>query len=242
MSKKLGKKFAVFDIDGTLIRWQLYHALVEALVRNGSINEKIFAEVKNARMEWKKRAHTKAYRDYEDALVQAFLKALPNIKPSQFEQAAQEAFDEYKDQVYTFTRELIPFLKSKDYTILAISGSQTQTVAKIAEYYGFDDFVGSELEIKNGKFTGKNITPYGKKDQILKKLIEKHCLSLSGSLAVGDSESDIAMLEMVEQPIVFNPTSELFKVAKEHKWPIIVERKNVVYKLDPSDNDGYVLA
>src|SRR3546814_11785501 len=28
------KKFAVFDIDGTLIRWQLYHAVVETVAKD----------------------------------------------------------------------------------------------------------------------------------------------------------------------------------------------------------------
>ncbi len=236
------KKFAVFDIDGTLIRWQLYHALVDKLVAQGAIDESIFLRVKQARMDWKRRAHTESYNNYEHALVETFLSALPNVTPKQFEQAVDTTFEEYKDQVYTFTRELVPYLKSKDYRVLAISGSQTQIVAKIAAHYGFDDCVGSELEIKKGKFTGKSISPFGKKDQILKTLIKKHQLSVKDSVAVGDSESDISMLKMVEQPIVFNPTSKLFKVAKGQKWPIMIERKSVVYKLAPDGNDGYVLA
>lgn len=238
----MSKKFAVFDIDGTLVRWQLYHALVDGLVKKGLIDESIFSNVKQARMEWKKRAHVEAYDQYEDALVQTFLKELPKITPEQFTAVAEETFEEYKDQVYTFTRELIKFLKAQDYTVLAISGSQKEIVSMIAEHYGFNDCVGSELEIKKGKFTGKAISPFGKKDQILKVLAKKHKLSLKGSVAVGDSESDIAMLKMVEQPIVFNPTSGLFTVAKDNNWRIVIERKNVIYKLDPSENDGYVLA
>ena len=236
------KKFAVFDIDGTLIRWQLYHALVDSLVKQGLIKPPEFEKVHAGRMEWKKRAHGTAYHEYENIVVQTFLNALPKITPAQFESACQETFEEYKDQVYTFTRELVPFLKKGGYTVLAISGSQNQIVKKIADYYGFDDYAGSELEQKNSKFTGKNISPFGKKDQILKTLIKKHKLSMEGSVAVGDSEGDIAMLEMVEQPIAFNPTSDLFKIAKENKWPIMIERKNVVYKLEPSEKDGYILA
>lgn len=234
------KRFAVFDIDGTLVRWQLYHALVDNLVKAKLIDESIFSDVKQARMEWKKRAHVEAYDQYEDVLVQTFLKELPNITPEQFTLAAQETFEEYKDQVYTFTRELVKFLKTQGYTVLAISGSQKEIVSMIAEHYGFDDCVGSELEQKNGKFTGKAISPFGKKDQILKSLIKKHKLGLQGSVAVGDSESDIAMLKMVEQPIVFNPTSGLFKTAKDNNWRIVIERKNVVYKLEPNaeDKDG----
>jgi len=39
------------------------------------------------------------------------------------------------------------------------------------------------------------------------------------------------MLEMVERPICFNPNQKLFEAAKRHDWPIVVERKDVVYEL-----------
>jgi phosphoserine phosphatase len=66
---------------------------------------------------------------------------------------------------------------------------------------------------------------------VLKRLITKHGLVWQDSVAVGDSGSDIAMLEAVEQPIAFNPDQKLFKAARERGWPIVVERKDVVYEL-----------
>ena len=68
----------------------------------------------------------------------------------------------------------------------------------------------------------------------------KHGASWHDSIAVGDSPSDIAMLELVEKPIAFNPTGDLYELALEKKWPIIVERKNVVYDLRPH-GDHYLL-
>jgi phosphoserine phosphatase len=40
------------------------------------------------------------------------------------------------------------------------------------------------------------------------------------------------MLEMVERPIAFNPNRELFDYARAHAWPVVIERKNMVYKLE----------
>jgi phosphoserine phosphatase len=78
------------------------------------------------------------------------------------------------------------------------------------------------------------------KDIVLQGLIDKHGLTTSGSIAVGDSESDIAMLAAVEQPIAFNPTRGLFAEATSRGWQIVVERKNVVYDLNQSGG-GYML-
>ena len=49
------------------------------------------------------------------------------------------------------------------------------------------------------------------------------------------------MLDIVEHPVAFNPDKGLYEAAVSHHWPIVVERKNVVYELKP-DKDGYRLA
>jgi phosphoserine phosphatase len=59
--------------------------------------------------------------------------------------------------------------------------------------------------------------------------------------AIGDTASDIGMLELAENPIAFNPSRELFEAAKERGWQVVVERKDVVYHLKP-DKDRYYIS
>ena len=80
----------------------------------------------------------------------------------------------------------------------------------------------------------------GRKDELLRELMARHNVAITDSIAVGDSEGDIAMLELVENPIAFNPTKGLLQVAKNNAWDIIIERKNVVYKLRASDGQYYL--
>ena len=225
------RPLAVFDIDGTLIRWQLYHAIADTLVHLGFINTSTFQTAKDARMQWKRRSHPEAFKDYERTLVKIVDGALIHLSIKQYQIAVSGVFDEYKDQVYAFTRDLIKDLKAKNYLLLAISGSQDEIVEKIAAYWGFDDFVGSTLVQKNGKFTGEKIVRGFNKHKILAELVAKHGLSYKNSIGVGDSDGDISMLEMTEQPIAFNPEQKLFEFAKSRGWKIVIERKNVVYKL-----------
>ena len=56
MAKQSGRPFAVFDIDGTLIRWQLYHAIADALAKKGLIDAKTYSAIPGPPIEWKKRA------------------------------------------------------------------------------------------------------------------------------------------------------------------------------------------
>jgi phosphoserine phosphatase len=72
-------------------------------------------------------------------------------------------------------------------------------------------------------------------------MVQKHGLGYNDSVAVGDSEGDITMLEAVSKPIAFNPTQALFDHAKTKGWEIVIERKNVIYRLENRDG-SYILA
>lgn len=232
----MSRKFAAFDIDGTLIRWQLYHAVADELARRGHLDPIAYDQVREARRTWKKRANNHSFDDYELALVRAYDGAITNIPVSEVEQAFQAVLNEYKDQVYTYTRDLIQQLKEQNYLLFAISGSQKELVEKLADYYGFDDCGGSVYEVSNGQYTGNaEALRSSKKPEYLKQLVAKHGASWQGSIAVGDSESDIPMLSIVERPLAFNPTAELFSHAKKSGWQIVVERKNVQYLLKPDE-------
>ncbi len=227
----MNQPFAVFDIDGTVIRWQLYHAMVDALLRQGYIDASRFEAVRVARMSWKRRVGSDSFNEYEHELVQVFDEALKGLPVNMLEMAAQTVFGEYKEQVYAYTRDLIRDLKAKNYLLLVISGSPSLIIKKLTDYYEFDDFAATDYPQKNGYFTGEKNLTIGRKGELLQGLIDKHHLETVGSIGVGDSEGDIAMLALCERPIAFNPSRGLLEHAQNHKWEIVVERKNVIYTM-----------
>jgi HAD superfamily hydrolase (TIGR01490 family) len=226
------RPFAVFDIDGTVIRWQLYHAIGDQLAKAGLVKNNEFSRVRRARMNWKKRNSEDSFKEYEETLVTVFDEALKGISLAEFKQAVGKVFDDYKEQVYTYTRDLIEELRSKDYILFALSGSPDFIVDLFAKFYDFDDYAGTVYTIKEGRFTGKSNVAVGQKAVLLELLIKKHNLNYSGSVGVGDSESDIPVLELCDRPIAFNPTKGLFEYAKQAGWQVVLERKNVIYKLE----------
>lgn len=243
MSKRQpSRPFAVFDIDGTLIRWQLYHAVADKLAKQGVLDAAAFAAVRASRMEWKNRAGEESFNAYERQLVALINGAISGLSVAELEKAYDEVITEYKDQVYTYTRDLIESLRQQNYLLFVISGSQSEIVKLLAEHYRFDDFGGTVYEQKDGRFTGKSLPLRDeRKPEYLKELVKRHNAAWHGSIGVGDSESDIPMLSLVEQPIAFNPSKKLFQYAYGQGWKVVVERKNMVYELEPKDG-SYVLA
>lgn len=234
------KRFAVFDIDGTLIRWQLYHVIVDRLAKQGFLGKDSYEKIKQARMNWKKRVSSESFTVYERELITSYEEAFTKLPTEEFDKLIEVIIEEYKDQVYTYTRELIKKLKQQNYFLLAISGSHHELIEKLAKYYDFNDFIGSKYARKDGKFSGSAYIPSLNKAEALQKFVKKHQLTYKDSFAIGDSNSDIPMLMQVEKPIAFNPNSDLFSAAKENRWDVVIERKNMIYKLKPK-GDTYEL-
>ena len=235
------RRFAVFDIDGTLIRWQLYHAVVDRLAKKGHLGLDAHERIHQERMTWKRREHNDAFNKYEHYIIERYEAAIEKLDSSVFDDIVKEVANEYKDQVYTYTRSLIKTLKDQDYCLLAVSGSHHELVEIVAKQHGFDDWVGTDYERQAGRFTGKRFIASHDKRQVLEDLTKKHGLSYKDSYAIGDSQSDAAMLELVTNPIAFNPDQKLFQYAHKRHWPVVVERKNMVYELQYK-HDTYVLA
>lgn len=234
------RRFAVFDIDGTVIRWQLYHSIVSELAKREHLSNDASDKISQARMTWKNRSNTESYSAYEKVLVETYYGAIHNVKVDDFESIVDHVFEEYKDQVYTYTRDLLGKLKAEGYLLFTISGSHHEIIEKLAHYYGFDDYVGNLHERDDETFTGNYTGTVHRKGEILTHLVNKHNATFEGSIAVGDSESDIAMFELVENPIVFNPTRGLFAHAKKSGWQVVVERKNMIFELQ-NEHGQYIL-
>ena len=234
-------KFAAFDIDGTLFRWQLFHELVFALKEMGCFDDETSKGLDEAFLAW--RGWKMPFDDYEMYVVRAIENNLASIPPSGFDRAAKQIVERSGHKVYKYTRDLITTLKKDGYHVIAISGSQQEIIEPFAELYGFDGCIGALYERKDGMFTGKKLRHIpGNKATLLKEYADKHTLDFADSVAVGDSAGDIPMLEIVENPIAFNPAHDLLEHATSRGWRIVIERKNVAYELQKGHDGPYILA
>ncbi len=229
MDKK--RKVAVFDIDGTIFRSSLLLELGEAL-----IHAKVFSKYAQAHYldTWEKwRDREGSYGEFIESVIQAYLHYIKGVRRADVWKVAGRVIDIQKKRTYRYTRELVKKL-AKTHFLLAISHSPYEVVALFAKSWGFEKVYAMVYEVdKRVRFTGKALYQdiILDKAAVLKRAVEHNDLTLTGSIGVGDTESDVGFLELVERPIAFNPSSGLYKVAKKQKWDIIVERKDVVYNI-----------
>jgi len=226
------RKVAVFDIDGTVFRSSLLIELVEILIGDGVFSSNVRKEYSKEYERWLDRKDS--YEKYINAVIRAFDKNIRGMREEDLDSAVKKVISSDKNRLYRYTRNLMGELKKKNYYLLAISHSPMYVVGRFARKLGFDKVYGLLLETDAKKnLTGEHIYKdlISDKAKILKRAIEKENLTLKNSVGVGDTESDISFLKMVEKPICFNPNSGLYRVAKKNGWQVVVERKDVIYKI-----------
>lgn len=235
------RKFAAFDIDGTISRSSLFSQVVDELINTDKLPIAYRAKLDEKYDIYQKRSYKNAFKDYTQLSVDILINNLTKVSVDDYRAAVDRVVPKNAEYFYVYTKNLIISLKKQGYFLIALSGSEMYSVQKFTESFEFDLSIGEYYHENDGYFTGKIDQVVHKKDIFLKKLIEEHDLTLKGSYAIGDSSGDIGMLEMVENPIAFNPEDTLFEKAKKEKWKIVVERKNVIYELEAS-NGSFILA
>lgn len=235
------RKFAAFDIDGTISRNALFMQIVDELIAREHLPADYRSQLDSKFEEYKKRKHKNAYNDYTQLSVDILLKNLKKISVEDYRKAVDSVITKNSDYVYVYTTELIKKLKKQGYFLIALSGSEMYSVQKFTEKLGFDLAIGEYYHEEDGFFTGKIDQVIHKKDIFIKKFILEHDLTLEDSYAIGDSSGDLGMLKVVDNPVAFNPEDKLFDEAKKQGWRIVVERKNVIYELSQSSSAEYEL-
>lgn len=224
---------AFFDIDGTIFRSSLLVELVESLIQEEVFPKHARSEYQKQYNAWKNREGT--YEEYIAALITTFLNHIKGVHYGLFADIGRDVVARHSKRVYRYTRDLLKELKKQGYVTVAISQSPKTILDAFCIAYGFDKVYGRMYEIgPSDCFTGKVIDEHliENKANIVRRVFERsNELTKDGSIAVGDTDGDIPLLEMVEKAICFNPNQALFKHAKLLGWKVVVERKDVIYEI-----------
>lgn len=106
---------------------------------------------------------------------------------------------------------------------MIISSATTYAVAPLARYLDVPHVLATQLEVRQGLFTGNYIEPlcfrHGKVFWA-EKLAEELGEEIGRSTFYTDSITDLPLLERVGTRQVVNPDPKLRSLAKKRGWPI----------------------
>lgn len=231
---------AVFDIDGTVFRSSLLVELIEALIAADIFPKAARDYYADAWKRWQARAGSAksgfSYYEFIERVVSAYRTHIRGVRRADVWRVAERVVAFHKVRLYRYTRTLVRTL-GRTHFLLAISHSPYEVVAPFAKGIGFDKVYAQVYEVDGRvRFTGRMLYEdvIFSKARVLRRAIKKERLALEGSVGVGDTESDIPFLKLVERPIAFNPSMKLYRRAMRQGWEVVVERKDVIYQLRSS--------
>lgn len=108
--------------------------------------------------------------------------------------------------------------------LILVSNAPDILVKKLASYLKINTYIATELEIKDGIYTGKinGEIMYGKRKlNAVNEYIKSNGLSLKNSWGYGDHTSDIFILSEVAHPVAVNPSRGLRNLAIKNNWSIL---------------------
>lgn len=232
------KTAAFFDIDGTLYRDSLMIAHFKKLLKYEVLDQALWhTELKYKFEDWKKRRGD--YDEYMLELAEIYIKSLQGLERNKVEFITDQVITLSGEKVYMFTRDKIRWHKEQGHRVIFISGGPEYLVSKMAEKYGAHDYIGTKYLLdKNDCYTGEVVQMWDSesKHKALMNFVEKYNIDLAESYAYGDTNGDLSMFKLVAHPVAINPTRELLtNISKdqelEKKADIIIERKDVIYRL-----------
>lgn len=227
------QKIAIFDIDGTIFRKNLQFELINELSWMNIFPRKVRDQIVSFYTDWLE--HKGTYEQYRTSLVDLYEKYIKGCTLKDVQRASKVVVAFHQDRTYIFAEQLIRRLKRENYHLIAISGSPIEVVKEFNNrHLKFDAVFGSVYDYdKNGIYSGiAKYEPVKHKGSLVKQYIYEHNMTLEDSYGMGDTESDVSFLEIVSNPIAFNPNENLKVVARERGWRLVVEKKDVIYEIE----------
>lgn len=158
----------------------------------------------------------KAYRDS--------LRLLVGTREEDWMQFCQEWFeDAIRNLIYPEAVDIVRYHLNQGERVVIISSATTYAVAPLARYLNVPHVLATQIEVRQGLFTGHYIEPLCFRDGKVfwaEKIAEELGEEVDQSTFYTHSITDLPLLERVGTRQVVNPDPKLRSLAKKRGWPI----------------------
>jgi phosphoserine phosphatase len=182
-----GRRLIVMDVDSTLVQGEA----IDELAALAGVGDEVAAVTARAMA---------GELEFEDALRE---------RVALLEGLSATALDEVYERLTLApgARTLVRTLKRLGYRFAIVSGGFTQVTDRLAAELGIDYARANELEVADGRLTGKiagTVVDRAAKAQALRDFAQDSKVTLDRTVAIGDGANDLDMLSAAGLGIAFN--------------------------------------
>lgn len=210
---------AAFDLDRTIISVNSARLIVKASRRLGLMQKKDFLRAIGYSIVYK--------FDLKDAnkIVENMSQWLKGLKEKDVidlieGQVVQNVLDLIRPEI----RKVLEKHRKENARLVLLSSAMPYICNPIAQHLDMDDVVSSELEISDGKFTGKPIgrLNFGTQKAVtMKQFCDEHSYSMDDAYYYGDAYTDRFVLDAVGNAVCVKPELKLKRMARHKGWKVM---------------------
>lgn len=192
------RRLVCFDMDSTLIQAEV----IDELARKAGVYEKVSAITESA---------MRGEIDFNSSFVKR-VALLKGLDESVLKEVAESL------PLTEGVERLFKTLKTYGYRTAVLSGGFSYFGNYLKTKLGIDYIFANELEIKNGKLTGRHvgeIVDGNKKAELLKLIAFKEDIHMEQVIAVGDGSNDLPMIRQAGLGIAFHAKPKV-KASADH--------------------------
>ncbi|WP_272700993.1 phosphoserine phosphatase SerB [Desulfovibrio sp. Fe33] len=192
------RRLVAFDMDSTLIQAEV----IDELAKEAGVGDQVVAITESA---------MRGELDFKQSLRKR-LSLLEGLDESVLQRVADRL------PMSEGAEKLISNLKNVGYKIAILSGGFTYFGDILRRRYGIDYVYANELEIVDGKLTGRavgDIVDAQKKAELLQSIAAQEGISLQQVIAVGDGANDLPMLNLAGLGIAFHAKPKVKQGARQ---------------------------
>jgi putative phosphoserine phosphatase/1-acylglycerol-3-phosphate O-acyltransferase len=207
---------AFFDFDGTIIATHSVKDMFLERLKNGEITSQELFDLGDMVTRYLLNVS-----GFEEALVTAVgnLKGMPERELVELGEKVTR--DHLAAEIFPEVRAMIAAHEQQGHTVVIVSSATRYQIEPIARMLGVEHILCTELELQDGRLTGRvRGEPCFGDNKLLaaRDFARKQRIRLFRSYFYANGIEDLPLLEAVGHPVTVNPDGKLAAVTRENGW------------------------